>query len=277
MDITTIKYPSHADLVQWYYQLAQKIAEGEGVTPEEVNALIEAYIAEHPYPVVPADIITVSNAPSNVVTSVNGEKGDVTVASGGDVPENVITEDNIAENAVTSFNGEKGDVTGVASVNGQTGDVMVPGVPANVVTSDNIADQAVTSFNGHNGSVTYTPPVSSVNGLTGDLFTTIYRSSGGIWVYGLKVSNTRAIIFGIFPYTFEGIDITYNTTIPEDLNIKPLHILSWLPDGDTFSAVNGAHVNYENRTLKVKVDAPDTSAVIPPKTIWACTILYGDF
>lgn len=118
MDITTIKYPSHNDLVQWYYQLAQKIADGAGVTTEEVNALIAAYIEEHPYPVVPADVITASNAAQNVVTSVNGEKGDVTVPG---VPANVITGDNIGQNAVTSFNGAVGAVTGLKSVNGKTG------------------------------------------------------------------------------------------------------------------------------------------------------------
>lgn len=117
MDIT-IKYPSHNDLVQWYYQLAKDIAEAPGVTPEDVNALIAAYIEEHPYPVVPADVITETNAAQNVVTSVNGKKGDVTVTGGGDVPDNVITTDNIAQNAVTSFNGMKGAVTGVTSVNG---------------------------------------------------------------------------------------------------------------------------------------------------------------
>ena len=164
MDITTIKYPSHNDLVQWYYQLAQQIADGAGVTPEEVNALIDAYIAEHPYPVVPADVITASNAAQNVVTSVNGEKGDVTVTGGGGVPENVITSDNITQNAVTSFNGAKGAVTGVSSVNGQTGAVTVPGVPENVITTDNITPNAVTSFNGAKGAVT---GVSSVNGQTG--------------------------------------------------------------------------------------------------------------
>lgn len=161
---TTIKYPSHNDLVQWYYQLAQSIAESAGVTPEQVNDLIDAYITEHPYPVVPDDIITQTNAAANVVTSVNGEKGDVTVTGGGDVPENVITTDNIAQNAVTSFNGVKGDVTGVASVNGRTGVVTVSESPANVITIDNLAANAVTSFNGAKGDVT---GVTSVNGKTG--------------------------------------------------------------------------------------------------------------
>lgn len=127
MDITTIKYPSHNDLVQWYYQLAQSIAEAAGVTPEDVNTLIAAYIEDHPYPVVPTDIITASNAAQNVVTSINGEKGDVTVTGGGDVPENVITTDNIEDNAVTSFNGQKGDINytaPVTSVNGRMGDVV---------------------------------------------------------------------------------------------------------------------------------------------------------
>lgn len=166
MDIT-IKYPSHNDLVQWYYQLAQCIAESAGVTPEEVNALIGAYIEDHPYPVVPDGIITQANAAENVVTSVNGKKGDVTVTSGGDVPENVITTDNIGQNAVTSFNGQHGAVNytaPVTSVNGQTGAVTVPGVPANVITGDNIAQNAVTSFNGAVGAVT---GVTSVNGKTG--------------------------------------------------------------------------------------------------------------
>lgn len=163
MDIT-IKYPSHNDLVQWYYQLAQSIAESAGVTPEQVNDLIEAYIAEHPYPVVPDDIITQANAAANVVTSVNGEKGDVTVTGGGEVPENVITTDNIAQNAVTSFNGTKGAVTGVTSVNGKNGAVTVSESPANVITSDNIAANAVTSFNGTKGDVV---GVGYLNGLTG--------------------------------------------------------------------------------------------------------------
>lgn len=164
MDFTTIKYPSHNELVQWYYQLAQKIADEAGVTPEEVNDLIAAYIDEHPYPVVPSDIITVSNAYENVVTSVNGERGDVTVTGGGDIPDNVITKDNIAQNAVTSFNGVKGNVTGVSSVNGKTGAVTVPVVPNNVITGDNIAKNAVTSFNGDIGAVR---GVTSVNGQEG--------------------------------------------------------------------------------------------------------------
>lgn len=164
MDFTTIKYPSHNDLVQWYYKLAQKIADSAGVTPEEVNALIAVYIDEHPYPVVPSDIITMSNASENVVTSVNGERGDVTVKGGGDIPDNVITTDNIVQNAVTSFNGTKGAVTGVSSVNGQTGAVKIPGVPNNVITSDTIAQNAVTSFNGAVGPVR---GVTSVNGQEG--------------------------------------------------------------------------------------------------------------
>lgn len=167
MDITTIKYPSHNDLVQWYYQLAKDIAESAEVTPEEVNELIAAYVEEHPYPVVPSDIITASNAAQNVVTSVNGKKGDVTVTGGGDVPDNVLTEDNIAQNAVTSFNGKVGAVTGVSSVNGQTGEVTVEEVPANVITTDNLGGLAVLSFNGQTGVVNYAPPVTSVNGRTG--------------------------------------------------------------------------------------------------------------
>ena len=209
MDITTIKYPSHNDLVQWYYQLAQQIADGAGVTPEEVNALIDAYIAEHPYPVVPADVITASNAAQNVVTSVNGEKGDVTVTGGGGVPENVITSDNITQNAVTSFNGAKGAVTGVSSVNGQTGAVTVPGVPDNVITTDNLGALAVLTFNGQSGYVT---GVSSVNGQAGADISLATSISGGVDVnigggmrlrianitmaYGVGGTNYYA---GIFP------------------------------------------------------------------------------
>ena len=208
MDIT-IKYPSHNDLVQWYYQLAQIIAESAGVTPEEVNALIDAYIKEHPYPVVPADIITASNAAQNVVTSVNGEKGDVTVTGGGDVPGNVVTTDNIAETAVTSFNGAKGAVTGVSSVNGQTGAVTVPGVPDNVITTDNLGAFAVLTFNGQSGYVT---GVSSVNGQAGADISLTTSISGGVEVnigggmrlrianitmaYGVGGTNYYA---GIFP------------------------------------------------------------------------------
>lgn len=276
MDIT-IKYPSHNDLVQWYYQLAQKIAEAGGVTPEEVNALIDAYIKEHPYPVVPADIITASNAAQNVVTSVNGEKGDVNVTGGGDVPGNVVTTDNIGQSAVTSFNGAKGDVTGVTSVNGQTGAVTVPGVPGNVITGDNIGGSAVTSFNGQNGAVTYAAPVTSVNGMTGDVYTPIYRSDeSGAWSYGIRTSSARALIFARLQFTFEGVDISYNTTIPGDLQIKPVTVFSWMPEGNSLSATNGAFINYENRSIKIRIDAP-ASPSVPPATIWAGCILYGTY
>ena len=150
--------------MQWYYQLAQRIADAAGVTPEDVNALIAAYIEEHPYPVVPADIITASNAAQNVVTSVNGEKGDVTVTGGGGVPDNVITTDNIADNAVTSFNGQHGAVNytaPVTSVNGQTGEVTVPG------------------------------GVTSVNGMTGPAVETAYSKDG---YYVLTLTNNTALI-----------------------------------------------------------------------------------
>lgn len=233
MDITTIKYPSHNDLVQWYYQLAQNIAEAAGVTPEDVNALIAAYIEEHPYPVVPDGIITQTNAAANVVTSVNGEKGDVTVNGGGDVPENVLTTDNIGQNAVTSFNGEK-------------------------------------------GSIKYTPPVTSVNGMTGDVYTPIHRaSSTGAWAYGIRIKGGHALIFTWLPYTFDGIDVSYNTTIPVDLSIMPIAAFSWLPGEQTYSAAVGAVINTENKTIKILVDGPD--AAVPPNKIWAGCVLYGGF
>lgn len=243
MDITTIKYPSHNDLVQWYYQLAQRIAESAGVTPEDVNALIEAYIEEHPYPVVPADVITASNAAQNVVTSVNGEKG---------------------------------AVTGVSSVNGQTGVVTVAEVPSNVITGDNIAGNAVTSFNGGKGDIDYTPPVTSVNGMTGNVYTPIYRSSStGSWAYGIRINSAQALIFTWLHYTFEGYDISYNTTIPEDLAINPIVAFSWLPGSQSFSAATGAFINTEARTIKIMVDDPDS--VTPPNDIWAGCVLYGSF
>lgn len=199
MDITTIKYPSHNDLVQWYYQLAQDIAGATGVTPEDVNALIEAYMEDHPYPVVPADVITESNAAQNVVTSVNGKKGDVTVTGGGDVPENVVTTDNIGQNAVTSFNGAKGDVNytaPVTSVNGQTGAVTVPGVPANVLTGDNIGQNAVTRFNGAVGNVT---GVTSVNGLSGP---NVSLATTGDGVIEILIAPGLSILIQNIPVTY---------------------------------------------------------------------------
>lgn len=276
---TTIKYPSHNDLVQWYYQLAQKISDSAGVTPEQVNDLIDAYIAEHPYPVVPDDIITQANAAANVVTSVNGEKGDVTVSGGGDVPDNVLTEDNIAQHAVTSFNGTVGAVkytAPVTSVNGRGGDVTVAESPPNVVTTDTLGALAVLTFNGQTGYVSYTPPVTSVNGMKGDVYTPIYRSSEtGAWAYGIRTNSERALIFARFQFTFEGIDISYNATIPVDLQIQPVTMLSWLPEGQSYTPAQGAYINYANRTIKIMVRSPDS--VTPPESIWAGCILYGEF
>lgn len=275
MDFTSIKYPSHNELVQWYYQLANQIAESAGVTPEMVNSLIEAYVEEHPYPVVPADIITESNAAQNVVTSVNGEKGDVTVESGGSVPDNVITTDNITQNAVTSFNGTKGDVTGVSSVNGQTGAVMVPEVPSDLITGDNIAGQAVTSFNGQVGPVSYTPPVLSVNGLTGNLYTTIYKTSGASNAYATRVNSTRAIIFAFLPFVYQDVDDSYNCTIPEDLGIRPVTVYSWLPNMNSNAEALGVIINYQNRTIKILINHDDN--LVPVPSVMAGCVLYGDF
>lgn len=231
MDIT-IKYPSHNDLVKWYYQLAQRISESAGVTPEQVNDLIEAYISEHPYPVVPDDIITQANAAANVVTSVNGEKGDVTVSGGGEVPENVITSDNIEQNAVTSFNGEK-------------------------------------------GSINYTAPVTSVNGLTGNLYTVISKTSGNSTAYGTRVNSSRAIIFAMLPFEFSGIDVSYNCTIPQDLGIQPVYVFSWLPQVHIYGSPNGCNVNYQNRTIKIYLD--HSEIVSPVQSITAGCVIYGTF
>lgn len=275
MDITTIKYPSHNDLVQWYYQLAQSIADSTGVTPEQVNELIDAYIAEHPYPVVPDDIITQANAAANVVTSVNGEKGDVNVTSGGDVPENVITEDNIAANAVTSFNGGKGDVTGVTSVNGKSGAVTVAESPTNVVTTDTLGALAVLSFNGQSGAVNYTPPVTSVNGKTGNVYTITSKTSGTSTAYGEMINSSRAIIFATLEFEFAGIDISYNCTIPEDFNLQPVYVYSWLPQTKIFGTPTGCVVNYNNRTIKIYIDHSDS--VTPVQSITAGCVIYGTF
>lgn len=232
MDITTIKYPSHNELVQWYYQLAQKIADEAGVTPEQVNQMIEDYITEHPYPVVPADIITETNAGEYVVTSVNGERGDVTVSAGGDVPDNVLTTDNIGQNAVTSFNGTK-------------------------------------------GAVNYTAPVTSVNGMTGDVYTPIKRTSGQIWAFGIRTSSAQALIFARIQFTFEGIDVSYNATIPDGLKAKPKTILSWIPVGQSYSSACGAAINYDNRTIKVYLSGP--ASVTPPAKIWAGCVFFGEY
>lgn len=233
MDITTIKYPSHNDLVQWYYQLAQRIADSTGVTPEQVNELIDAYITEHPYPVVPDDIITQSNAPANVVTSVNGEKGDVTVTSGGDIPGNVITVDNIDDNAVTDFNGQK-------------------------------------------GSIDYTPPVTSVNGMTGNLYTTVFRSAAAnVWAFGLPTVADSSIIFAHLVFEFEGIDITYNCTVPESLNLTPIYLFSWIPTQKISGAVQGSYVNPTNKTIKIYLD--HSEIISPVQTIEAGCVVYGTF
>ena len=241
MDITTIKYPSHNDLVQWYYQLAQNIAEAAGVTPEDVNALIDAYIKEHPYPVVPADIITASNAAQNVVTSVNGEKGDVTVSGGGGVPENVVTTDNIAQNAVTSFNGAKGEVTGVVTVNGKSGKVTVSESPANVITGDNIATNAVTSFNGAKGDVT---GVTSVNGISAQNVVIGAVDSTVNSAYVVKVSNDAAII--IANITTQCVNQTpprYAGVCPKCGYTYVVHIMSAEMSGDTTPFVkNGVSI-----------------------------------
>lgn len=245
MDITTIKYPSHNDLVKWYYQLAQRIADSTGVTPEQVNELIDAYITEHPYPV---------------------------------VPDNVITEDNIAQNAVTSFNGEKGIINytaPVTSVNGQTGAVTVDEPPENVITADNIEENAVVSFNGEKGSINYKPPVTSVNGMTGDLFTTVLRSSSdGSWAFCIPLQNGFALVFAFINFTFRGIDITYNATLSAELNIKPSHVFSWVALTNTLSSVLGSTSNPDTRTIKIFVDGPDAPST-PPETTWAGVILYG--
>lgn len=101
---------------------------------------------------------------NQVVTSVNGQTGAVTVSGG--------------TNVVTSFNGATGAIEGVSSVNGQTGAVTIASV-SNVVSSFNgltgtvqgvsaaVAGTGI-SVSGATGSVTITNTgVQSFNGATG--------------------------------------------------------------------------------------------------------------
>lgn len=262
MDITTIKYPSHNDLVKWYYQLAQHISDSTGVTPEQVNELIDAYIAEHPYPVVPDDIITQANAAANVVTSVNGEKGDVTVTGGGDVPDNVITEENIEQNAVTSFNGAKGAVTGVSSVNGQTGDVTTPSVPKNVITTDDIGQHAVTSFNGQVGDIAYP-------------YTPIYPGANGFIV---PLNQSRAIAYVNAIAVFDGIDLTYNVKFDGTLFDQVHYIYSCVGPHVPGVSYTIKDVSItDNLTLKIWLNDPVISGPPYPAYNFRMILLVGPY
>ena len=85
------------------------------------------------------------NEQQTIVTSVNGQTGDVIINVG-----------------VTSFNGATGVITysaPVTSVNGQTGAVTI--------------NVGVTSFNGATGAITYSAPITSVNGQTGAVVTSL--------------------------------------------------------------------------------------------------------
>ena len=105
-----------------------------------------------------------------------------------DIIVEVSVEDNEVNATVSDDTIEFPDATdiyayGVSSVNGQTGVVVIP-IPGKVSDLANdlyfateqwvlnrgyITDAGVTSFNGETGAVLYSAPVTSVNGLTGDV------------------------------------------------------------------------------------------------------------
>jgi hypothetical protein len=119
---------------------------------------------------------------NQVVTSVNGQTGAVTVSGG--------------TNVVTSFNGATGAIQGVSSVNGQTGAVTIASAD-NVVSSFNGltgAVQGVSSFNGATGAVTGASlganTFTGTQTLTAGLTTSyLYASTGSTFASTLQVNG----------------------------------------------------------------------------------------
>ena len=135
-----------AQLQSWYDAMIDYI-DANSVTLEEVDALVEQYLIDHPV-----------TAP---VQSVNGYTGAV-VLTAADVGALASTTPFVA-----SFNGQTGAVTytpPVSSVNSKTGAVAL-----NAADVGALADTTpyVSSFNGSTGAVTYSAPVATVDGKTG--------------------------------------------------------------------------------------------------------------
>lgn len=185
-----VEYPDKSDLVRWYYELAKYLQETPIPYGEELEIIIEKYLDEHPI--------------AGGVTSVNGQKGDVTVT-----PENidalpidggVLTGDlaivvNGAQILLTTttdgqaqivLNGEN-DVDARTAITASTDGhlyLTVGDKIYQVYDSGNFTPSggAVDSVNGKTGAVqltaqdvgalpdTYTAPVNSVNGEAGNVY-----------------------------------------------------------------------------------------------------------
>lgn len=121
---------------------------------------------------------------ANIVTSVNGQTGDVVITEGGGQMDTTgfYSVSNPPPYPVTSVNGKTGaiEITAaslgavtsvpVTSVNSKTGVVKL--TADDVGALPNTYEPPVTSVNGQTGNVIITAPVTSVNGQTGDVTVT---------------------------------------------------------------------------------------------------------
>ena len=150
---------------------------------------------------------------TGVVTSVNGQTGDVVVTEGGGSIDtsNFYSTSNPPPYSVRSVNGYTGAVNltfPVTKVNNKTGDVVLQASDVGALPD------------------TYTPPVTKVNGQTGDIWleapvTSVNGKTGAVTIPEIKYADLS--------FSFSGMELASYATLPSGLsNINQIiNILSF--------------------------------------------------
>lgn len=212
---------------------------------------------------------------ANVVTSVNGQTGDVVITEGGGSIDtsNFYSTSNPPPYPVTSVNGSTGAVTlnagtgisvsgttisnnGVTSVGGKTGAVTLSGGTGISISGTTISNNGVTSIGGKTGTVT-------LNAGTGiSVSETTISNSGVTSVNGRTGAITiPAIKYADLNFTFSGMELASYATLPSDLTDinQIINILSFnkqvfitkpqIYNGTLYVAAHGVDIGGEGNTL----------------------------
>ena len=193
---------------------------------------------------------------ANIVTSVNGQIGDVVITEGGGQIDTTgfYSISNPPPYPVTSVNGKTGAIEITAASLG-----AITNVP---VTSVNTKTGAVKLTADDVGALpnTYKPPVTSVNGQTGDVnisfsapVTSVNGKTGAVTIPEIKYADLT--------FDFSGMELASYATLPSGLsNVNQIiNILSftnqvfitkpWIYNGKLYVAAHSTDIDGEGNTL----------------------------
>ncbi len=178
------------------------------------------------------------------VQSVNGKTGAVSL-NAADV--SALPSTTVIPSKTSQLTNDSGYITSapVTKVNNKTGNVVltasdvgalpsttqIPTKTSDLTNDSGFLTSAVTSFNNQTGAVTYTAPVTSVNGMTGDV---VVQGGGG--AVDSVNGKTGVVVLDASDVNALADDTTYVSTVNGNSGVVTVDDIYWCAYGTTTSA-----------------------------------------